>query len=59
MEILDIKFRNEGLEKKLSNLYPYEFEIDGMPMSSYEGFIQSLRTPDIQIKESIWKLSGF
>ena len=59
MEILDIKFRMEGLEKKLSNLYPYEFEIDGVSVASYEGFIQSLRTPDIQIKESIWKLSGF
>jgi len=59
MEILDIKFRTDGLEKKLSNLYPYQFEIDGISVASYEGFVQSLRTPDIQIKENIWKLSGF
>lgn len=59
MEILDIKFRMEGLEKKLSNLYPYKFEIDGIPMESYEGFIQSLKTPDREVKERIWKLSGF
>jgi len=59
MEILDIKFRNEGLAKKLSNLYPHKFEIDGISMASYEGFIQSLRTPDIEVKECIWNLSGF
>ena len=59
MLFIDIKFKGDNLEKRLSNLYHYSFEIDGMNMNSFEGFIQSLRTPNIDIKKDIWLSSGF
>ena len=59
METLNIKFRGYNLEKRLSNLYPYKFEMDGIEFESMEGFIQSIRTPDINIKTNIWNKSGF
>lgn len=59
METINIKFRGYNLEKRLSNLYPYKFEMDGIEFESMEGFIQSLRTPDIIIKKKIWNKSGF
>lgn len=57
--MLDIRFKNGGLSSKLSNLYPYRFQIDGFIMESYEGFIQSLRTNDIIQKQKLWKMSGY
>lgn len=63
--ILNIKFNckepinNLNLEKKLSNLYPYQFKIDGYIIKSFEGFIQSLKTPDNDIKKYLWSLHGF
>lgn len=59
METLNIKFSGYNLEKRLSNLYPYKFEMDGIEFKSFEGFIQSLRTPDINIKKKLWNKSGF
>lgn len=59
METINIKYKGEKLEKRLSNLYPYKFEMDGIEFESMEGFIQSLRTPDIIIKKKIWNKSGF
>jgi hypothetical protein len=58
-EILDISFRNNGLSKELSNLYPYIFYMDKIKFESFEGFIQSLRTNDIKQKQFLWNLSGF
>lgn len=58
-EVIDIKFRGDNLEKRLSNLYPYKFVIDGLIMESFEGFIQSLRSPDERFKEQSYTLSGF
>lgn len=57
--MIDIRFKNHGLSSRLSNLYPYKFEIDGMIMSSYEGFIQSLKTNDIKEQQKIWNMSGY
>jgi len=57
--MLDIRFKNGGLSSKLSNLYPYRFEIDGFIMESYEGFIQSLRTNNIIEKQKLWKMYGY
>ena len=51
--MLDIRFKNGGFSSKLSNLYPYRFQIDGFIMESYEGFIQSLRTNDIIQKQKL------
>lgn len=63
MKIIDISYNSKistnGLERRLSNLYPYEFTIDGYVMTSWEGFIQSLKTPDIRIKEKLWGLYGY
>lgn len=60
MEIIDITFRADGgLEKKLSNLYPYKFEIDGVVVESFEGWIQSLRSNEQWFKEQSYNLTGF
>lgn len=58
-KILNIRFKNEGLERKLSNLYPYTFIIDECEMESMEGFIQSLRTSDLLLKKNLWNKSGY
>lgn len=63
MEIINISYNSKvstnGLEKRLSNLYPYEFIIDDYKMSSWEGFIQSLKSPDLNVKEKLWGLYGY
>jgi hypothetical protein len=62
---LDISYNSKenisglGLEKRLSNLYPYEFEMDGVKFSSWEGFIQSLKTPDVDVKRELWEKHGY
>lgn len=62
-KIIDISYNSKistnELERRLSNLYPYEFIIDGYKMTSWEGFIQSLKTPDIKIKQKLWGLYGY
>jgi len=64
-QIIDISYNckepiNElNLERRLSNLYPYEFKMDGILIESWEGFIQSLKTPDRLIKRELWKLHGY
>lgn len=56
---LDLSYRSDNeLEKKLSNLYPYTFIIDGIEVKSMEGFLQSLKTPNILNKKKIWKMYG-
>lgn len=58
-KILDLSYRSDNeLEKGLSNLYPYKFDIDGYKMESWEGFIQSLKTPCLEEKKVLWSLSG-
>lgn len=47
------------LERRLSNLYPYQFKMDGILIESWEGFIQSLKTPDRTLKRHLWTLHGY
>ena len=50
---------NLNLERRLSNLYPYKFNIDGIEVSSMEGFLQSLKTNDDELKETLWTMHGY
>ena len=56
--IIDIHFRGENLEKSLSNLYPYQFDFDGISYASMEAFFGSLRTPDLQEKQKLYSTYG-
>lgn len=57
--MIDIHYTGEGLEKKLSNLYPYRFEIDGVIVESMEGFLQSLKCKNIDNKKTLWGMHGY
>lgn len=57
-KILNLKYNSEGLEKKLSNLYPYEFVMDEVKFASIEGFLQSLKTSSMIEQQKMWKLYG-
>lgn len=57
--VINIKFSGNDLEKKLSNMYQYDFSLDGIKFSSFEGFLQSLKTPIPSEKRKIWKMYGF
>lgn len=62
-QIIDISYNSKvstnGLERRLSNLYPYQFKINGILIESWEGFIQSLKTPDTSIKRILWEKHGY
>ena len=58
MKIINIRFNGDNLEKRLSNLYPYNFELDGIQYASMEAFIGSLRTPDFVEKQKLYSTSG-
>ena len=55
---IDIHFKGENLEKRLSNLYPYQFEFDGITYASMEAFFGSLRTPDFIEKQKLYSTFG-
>lgn len=55
---IDIRFKGENLEKRLSNLYPYQFTFDGITYASMEAFFGGLRTPDLQEKQKLYTTSG-
>jgi len=57
-KIINIRFHGDGLAKKLSNLYPYAFELDGIQYASMEAFIGSLRTPSLIEKQKLYQTSG-
>lgn len=59
LNVIDIDYRGKGLEKVLSNLFPYEFEMDNVKCSSMEGFLQSLKEPNKNIQKEVCKLYGF
>lgn len=50
---------NLMLEKRLSNLFPYKFEMDNCIFESWEGFIQSIKTPILDKKMDLWQLHGY
>ncbi len=64
-QIINISYNSKentdclSLEKRLSNLYPYKFKMDGNLIESWEGFIQSLKTPDNKLKQHLWTLHGY
>ena len=51
MEILDIRFDGDNLSRRLSNLYPYSFQLDVITYASMEAFFGALRTPDFNNKK--------
>ena len=55
---IDIKFKGENLEKRLSNLYPYSFTFDGLTYASMESFIGSLRTSSMIEKQKLYSTHG-
>jgi hypothetical protein len=56
---LDLHYRSENeLAKSLSNLYPYTFLMDGYLIRSMEGFLQSIKTNDMNEKVKMWGMSG-
>jgi hypothetical protein len=56
---LDLHYRSEiPLAKSLSNLYPYNFIMDGYSISSMEAFLQSLKVRDLEEKKKIWEMYG-
>ena len=56
---LDLGWRNGGLGKALSNLFPYPFELDGVRLASMEGFLQSLKFQGIEEQDMLIGLHGF
>ena len=46
METINIKFRGYNLEKRLSNLHPYKFEMDG---------IEFLKGGNIDLEKYQWQ----
>jgi hypothetical protein len=59
MSTLDLGWKNGGLGKKLSNLFPYPFVLDGVKCGSLEGFLQGLKQEGLEEQEMIAVLSGF
>lgn len=46
------------LGKRLSNFHARPFVFDGVKCASFEGFIQSLKCPDVTTQHGICKLTG-
>lgn len=57
-QCIDIDFRKDGLQQKLSNLYPNAFIIDDVQCGSMEGFLQSLKFENSLTQKSVCLLSG-
>jgi len=55
---IDIRFKGENLEKRLSNLFPYQFTFDGITYASMEAFFGSLRTPSLTEKQKLYSTFG-
>lgn len=55
---LDIHSKGEWPTNMLSNFYPHNFTFDGIRCGSLEGFLQSLKTNDLEEQIQICALSG-
>ena len=56
---INIGYRNSGsLPKVLSNLYPYEFELRGIKLSSIESFFQGIKFVDKNLQTLAFSYSG-
>lgn len=58
-KVIEIKYRGVGLEKELSNLYPYTLELEGRTYACMEAFFSCLRTEIEWIKPKLMTLYGF
>lgn len=57
---IDCNFESkDAIGRALSNLTPYPFEYGGYDFASMEGFLQSIKTPDLILQEEIRGLSGY
>lgn len=59
MANLDLGWKNGGLGKALSNLFPYPFELDNVKCGSFEGFLQCLKQEGLEEQTTIAALNGF
>lgn len=57
--VIETGFKYEGLARDVSNLCPYAFVLDGVSCGSMEGFLQSLKTNDPDVKRRIAAMHGF
>lgn len=57
-KIIECSFRSDGPGKKLSNLYPHQFDLDGFRCASMEGFLQSLKCNTVGGSASLRAMSG-
>lgn len=57
-KVFECTFRDPGHGSLLSNLQPYEFNLDGYILASMEGFIQSLKFKDPSEAARIRSLYG-
>lgn len=55
---INVGFKNKGLSRTLSNLFPYEFTFRGCKFSSIEGFFQGIKFPDKDMQKLIFSYSG-
>jgi hypothetical protein len=58
-EAIELGWKQEGVGKALSNLWPYPFVLDAVECGSMEGFLQSLKLSDPMRKADVARLSGF
>lgn len=58
MKIIECTYKSDASGRKLSNLYPHEFELDGLRCASMEGFLQSLKTDTPGFSEALRNMSG-
>jgi len=55
---IDISSRAEFPIDVLSNFYPTEFVLDGIKISSMEGFLQSLKIDDLDTQKLVCQMEG-
>lgn len=56
--MIDIGSEYSEISKKLSNFTEFHFEVDGVFCASMEGFLQSLKFPDIEKQKRICSMVG-
>jgi len=52
-------YRETGVGKILSNLYPHDFFLDGVMCGSMEGFLQAIKLPDRESRVLMADFSGY
>ena len=57
-EIFECTYADSGYGRRLSNLNPYVFDIDGFRCASMEGFLQSLKTEKVGPASALRQMYG-